>query len=259
MKKIINISVILIISVASLFGTKVIFTMAVENNRIAKEKCHIRYTKHPNLLKGMNTVTTQENQLSEYHLPVPLFDQMSEPSLIYGCEVTALSMILTYYSFDYNKNQLQEKIKKEPYQVSDTLLGDPDSGFVGDATGKNPGTGVNVQPVFDLAQSLVNSPYEVVNSTGSSLSELFMQIKAGRPVWVITTIDYKVPRKEDWIDWPTENGLKKYGVNHHAAVITGFDKENVFLNDPYGKEVTVSQDTFEKIYNETGKQSLYIK
>lgn len=260
MKKIAKIFIILVISVAGFFGTKRIMSMAIENAKVSKETSYIYLKRKTNLLVGTgDNLSAETDSTDNYRLPVPLANQLDEPSLENGCEVTALSMLLNYYSYNYNKNTLQEKINKEPYQDEQNYFGDPDIGFVGDASGKTPGSGVNVGPVYELATQLVKSPYEVVNSTGISLNDLLGKVRDGHPVWVITTIDYQVPMENDFVDWPTRNGMKQFSIKHHAAVITGFNHEEVFLNDPYGKEVTVKKNIFEQIYIKTGQQSLYIQ
>lgn len=212
-----------------------------------------------NLLIGVKTAKQNTSKVESYKLPVPLINQMSNPALKYGCEVTALSMLLEYYHFDYSKNDLQDRIEKVPYQDEAGFLGDPDEGFVGDATGKNLGTGVNVGPIEKLAKSVVSDDYTVVNSTGKELDDILEQVKDGHPIWVIVTIDYSIPTASDFLDWQTKNGIKQVSFKHHAAVIIGFDQENIYLNDAYGKEVKIEKNKFNQIYQNMGKQSLYLK
>ncbi|HCM90110.1 MULTISPECIES: C39 family peptidase [Vagococcus] len=260
MKKIAKIFIILVISIAGFLGTKIIVSMAIENAKVSKETSYIYLKRKTNLLVGTGGDSSMLiDNTEDYRLPVSLANQLDEPSLENGCEVTALSMLLNYYSYDYNKNVLQEKIKKEPYQDKHNYFGDPDMGFVGDASGKTPGSGVNVEPIYELATQVVKSPYKVVNSSGLPLNEILEKVHEGHPVWVITTIDYQEPKDNDLVDWPTRNGMKQFSIKHHAAVIIGFNQEEVFLNDPYGKEVIVKKNIFEQIYIKTGQQSLYIQ
>lgn len=194
-----------------------------------------------------------------YDLQVPLYNQMEAPSLKYGCEVTALSMILSHYKFNYDKNTLQDMIYKEVYQDENGFLGDPDIGFVGDATGETPGTGVNVGPIVQLANDIVGDNYQVVNSSGVSIDELLQSVSEGSPIWIAVSIDYTIPKKSDFIEWKTKNGIKKISIKHHAAVITGFDGETVFLNDSYGKKVTIGKKKLDDIYIGMGSQSMFLK
>ncbi|WP_430616785.1 hypothetical protein IGJ66_000482 [Enterococcus sp. DIV0176] len=48
-------------------------------------------------------------------------------------------------------------------------------------------------------------------------------------------------------------------VANHASVITGFDKNTIFVNDPYGyKNRKVPRKIFEQIFTSLGSQSLYL-
>lgn len=252
---------LLVLMVATIiFGTKVVVEMAMTNREAALDTNRTQLTKKNDLLIGYTDASDEEKLVaSEYQLPVPLFNQLADPALEYGCEVTALSMLLAYYHFEYGKNELAKKITKEPYQDKGNLFGDPDIGFVGDMTGENPGTSVNVGPVYQLASELVEEPYEVVNSTGENLDSLLKVVEEGNPIWVIVTTDYEVPKEEDFLSWPTRNGEKKILPKHHAAVISGFDTDYVFLNDPYGKRQRVEKTKFNSLFEAMGLQSFYIK
>ena len=240
------------------FTTKIIVEKAISNRQSALDNSLI--VNKNDLLIGYQSHSDVETIVAnEYRLPVPLFNQRADPPLEYGCEVTALSMILQYYHLDYDKNDLAEKIKKEPYQYNSGEFGDPDIGFVGDMTGEKPGSGVNVGPIYDLANELVEEPYEVFNSTGTKVDELLEIVQNGSPVWTIVSTDYEVPNEKDFIDWPTKNGMKKFLPKHHSAVIIGFSPDKVFLNDPYGLVQEVEREKFEQLFEKMGKQSLYIK
>lgn len=253
--KLLMYSLTLVIIFAVFLGLKKIIAFASVKPEIEEPS----FVKSNDLLIGRNQSDIKIAEEDYYKLPVPLINQMSEPSLKYGCEVTALSMLLHYYQFEYDKNQLQEAIDKEPYQDAAGYLGDPDSGFVGDATGQKAGTGVNVGPIEKLAKKHVEKTHEVVNSSGLSMDELLSLVKEGTPIWVVVTIDYTVPTEKDFMDWQTRNGVKQVTFKHHAAVITGFDAKQIFLNDAYGKEVRVDKHTFNQIYTKMGSQSLYIE
>lgn len=212
------------------------------------------------LVRGVTLVNSQTlNKVEKtYQLDIPLKNQMSDPPLLYGCEVTALGMILEYYGYEGNKNTLQEAIEKQPYQLANGLMGNPHKGFVGDASGKLPGTGVYHEPVARLAQKVVGEDYLVLDATGQSVKTLLAAIRQGSPVWVAVTIDYSVPTATDFTMWQTADGAVEVSHKYHAAVITGYDEENIFLNDALGKTVTIKQGRFAEIYQGMGKQSIYL-
>ncbi|WP_413521916.1 hypothetical protein [Brochothrix thermosphacta] len=46
----------------------------------------------------------------------------------------------------------------------------------------------------------------------------------------------------------------------HSVVLTGFDKDNVYLNNPYGeKDQTVNRADFIAAWEQMGSQAIYIK
>lgn len=211
------------------------------------------------LLRGGISETAQIEEIDNYQLDVPLYNQLSEPALKWGCEVTALGMLLAYYGFDGDKNRLQDAIEKVPYTDEFGLMGNPNIGFVGDATGKNLGTGANHGPVAQLAQKKVAPRYQVIDATGHELNTLLTQVRAGNPVWVVVTIDYQIPVASDFQTWQTAQGPVKVTFKHHAAILTGYDKEAIYLNDAYGKRVTVERQKFEQLYEAMGKQGIYFE
>lgn len=243
-----------------IFTTKVMIEMAIANRRAALDTSRTQLTKKTDLLVGY-TETTDEETLSanQYQLPVPVYNQLSEPALEFGCEVTALSMLLAYYHLDFSKNELADKITKEPYKDNQGFFGDPDVGFVGDITGKNLGTSVNVNPIIELTRSVLPIEYTLVNSTGEELDQLLEFVQQGNPVWLIVTTDYEEPDDADFMEWPTRNGNKIVSRKHHAAVISGFNDSEVFLNDPYGKVEVLSRSKLATVYQAMGSQSFYIK
>lgn len=69
---------------------------------------------------------TPEPEYSEViQLDVPLENQFDEVALGNGCEVTALSMLLNFYGFDTNKNQLAEELAYVPLYEDYYHHGDP--------------------------------------------------------------------------------------------------------------------------------------
>lgn len=59
--------------------------------------------------------------------------------------------------------------------------------------------------------------------------------------------------------WQTSSGIIKVCPNNHVSVITEFDKNTIFVNDPYGyKNRKVPRKIFEQIFTSLGSQSLYL-
>lgn len=210
-----------------------------------------------NLLIGYKESLKLEES-SFYELPVPLINQLQEPALKYGCEVTSLSMLLSFFQLEYSKNELQDLINKEFFLDDMGNYGDPDVGFVGDATGNTPGTGVNVGPIVELTEKIIGDEFEVINSSGKSIDDILRVVANGNPVWIVTSIDYSLPKKTDFIEWKTRNGVKQISVKHHAAVVIGFDGNSVLLNDAFGKKISIDKEKLSDIYTGMGSQSMYV-
>lgn len=193
-------------------------------------------------------------------LDVPLENQNEGDPLGNGCEITALSMLLNYYGYETNKNQLAEKLDYVPLYIDadEEIYGDPREGFVGDITGGFDAMGVAVEPIAKVAQGIVHEDYQV-HSEAQSFQSIVEIVEAGIPVWVIVTVDFQVPTAEDFMRWETQNGPVQVTALCHAAVITGVDDTYVYVNDPFGeKNRPVLKEDFINIYEQMGSQSLYL-
>ncbi|MGG1401129.1 C39 family peptidase [Bacillus salipaludis] len=193
----------------------------------------------------------KENQL----LDVPLINQMAEPHLKNGCEVTSLAMILNYYGKKVTKNELAGKIKTVPLNYPHNKKGNPNIGFVGDMA-NGPGLSVYNGPIFDLAKKYMGD--RVINLTNRPFERILEKVSQGTPVWVITTINYKENVK--FRKWDTQQGTIYITFSEHSVVITGYDKNFIYVNDPYGyKNRKVSRKDFFDAWSIMGKQAIAIE
>lgn len=185
---------------------------------------------------------------------VPLLNQMDNPRLYNGCEITSLAMLLQYHGFDVTKNELNDKVNKVPLTYENGLKGDPNEGFAGDME-NGPGLGVYHGPVAELARSYAGD--RVKDLSGRDISELYKEMSNGNPVWVITTVNFSPVN--DFEQWDTPNGKVNITFSVHSVVVTGYNDDSVFVNDPYGyKNRKVDRDQFEKSMNQLGNQMIVI-
>ena len=120
-------------------------------------------------------------------LDVPLV--LQNPQLPRGCEVTALAMLLAHAGMPVDKMALATRVKKVPFQ-SGGLHGNPYDGFVGDMYSfANPGYGVYHGPIRELAEEYL--PDQVADLTGSPFDVVLAEVAAGRPVWIITNVQWR--------------------------------------------------------------------
>lgn len=191
---------------------------------------------------------------SEKILDVPLFNQMDAPRLYNGCEVTSLAMMLNYRGMPVSKNELATKITRVPLKYSDGKNGNPNVGFVGNME-DGPGLGVYHRPIFKLAQSYMNNSVE--DLTKKPFSVVIEKLAQGAPVWVITTTTF-APTTEIK-NWTTPQGTVDITFKMHSVVVTGYDQENIYINDPYGaKNKKVNKANFIKAWEQMGSQAIVI-
>jgi uncharacterized protein YvpB len=193
----------------------------------------------------------------EIQLDVPLMNQMAAPRLYNGCEVTSLAMLLGYWGINVSKNELAAQIPYVPLRYEDGTYGNPNLGFVGNME-DGPGLGVYHGPIFQLAQTYVNDPLKVTNLTSSPFSALLEKVSQGKPVWVITTTTFSPI--QHFQNWATKQGPVQITYKMHSVVITGYDQEYVYLNDPYGtKNKKVNRQAFIASWEQMGSQAIVIE
>lgn len=193
----------------------------------------------------------------EIIVDVPLINQMDAPSLYNGCEVTSLAMLLRFWGIEVTKNELAAGILRVPAQYSDGKNGNPNMGFVGNME-DGPGLGVYHGPIFHLAQTYVNNPLKVENLTNYPFTSILEKVGKGVPVWVITTTNFSaIPTLQTW---STPQGSVEVTYKMHSVVITGYDQENIYVNDPYGtKNKKVNREKFIESWEQMGSQAIVIE
>ncbi|MGG3468317.1 C39 family peptidase [Neobacillus pocheonensis] len=188
-------------------------------------------------------------------LDVPLLNQMDKPLLYNGCEVTSLAMVLNYNGIKVTKNELAKNIKTVPLNYSNGKKGNPNAGFVGDMA-HGPGLGVYNGPVFELAQKYAGD--KVANLTGSPFTDLLKKISQGHPVWIITTTSFAPVSV--FQTWDTPQGKIDITFSEHSVVITGYDENYIYINDPYGtKNKKLDRENFIKAWEQMGKQAIVVE
>ncbi|RYM06501.1 hypothetical protein EWH99_02575 [Sporolactobacillus sp. THM7-7] len=191
---------------------------------------------------------------SKIVLDAPVVRQF--PELQKGCEVTALAMLLQFAGKKTDKMKLAEQIDKVPYR-SGVFRGNPHEGFVGNMyTFSEPGFGVFHEPVFRLAKKYLGE--SAVDLSGRLWPAVEEQIQKKRPVWAIVTSNYGYVPKSQWMTWETKEGTMQITFREHAVLITGFDKQHVYVNDPLdgGKNKKLNKKNFISGWKQFGNQAI---
>ncbi len=192
-------------------------------------------------------------------LDVPLIEQL--PELPRGCEVTGLAMLLQHAGVSTDKMELAKRIKRDStaYEEKNGVIyfGHPNTGFVGDMYSfDNPGLGVYHAPIKELAEQYL--PGRIIDMTGGEFSEIETSISNGKPVWIITNSRYKTLPAEEFETWQTPSGEVDITYREHSVVVTGYDTDYVFFNDPLtgAKNKKVAKQDFIDAWVQMGRQAI---
>ncbi|WP_254778688.1 MULTISPECIES: C39 family peptidase [unclassified Bacillus (in: firmicutes)] len=203
----------------------------------------------------MPVIEIQEKVL----LDVPLVLQL--PELPRGCEVTSLTMLLNYANINVDKMTLAEQVKKDstPYRTENGQIhfGNPHVGFVGDMYTKDkPGLGVYHEPISQLAEDYL--PGKIKDLTGSEFQDLKIHLSDQRPVWVIINTKYEKLTEDQFQTWITPTGKVKITFREHSVVMTGYDQQFVYFNDPLSGEKNKKAPIkdFEESWVQMGRQAI---
>ncbi|MFB3164270.1 C39 family peptidase [Neobacillus sp. 179-J 1A1 HS] len=187
-------------------------------------------------------------------LTVPALQQF--PELPRGCEVTSLAMLLNFAGVSVDKLTLAEEIPKVSY-LSDGYFGNPHQGFVGNMyTYNQPGLGVYHEVIQDLANQYL--PGQIDNLTGNSFTSVQKKLNEGKPVWVIVGSTFDFLPEEQWETWKTKEGEINITRRMHSVLVTGYDENNVYFNDPFYPEQNKSANfqSFVTSWNQFGSQAI---
>jgi len=166
-------------------------------------------------------------------LDVPLLNQLDQPALLLGCEVTSLAMILQYNGVMVTKNELADKLPVVPIYYENGLHGNPNEGFVGDVTGTDYGFCVYHGPIAVLASEYTPSD-RVQDISGQEFDSVIVALDQVYPVWIVTTTTFS---PDDELEvWQTPTGPVNISYIMHSVVVVGYDADSLFINNPNGQK-----------------------
>jgi uncharacterized protein YvpB len=178
------------------------------------------------------------------------------PELPRGCEVTSLAMMIQQAGVNVSKMELAKEVRKVPFKTNG-LKGNPHDGFVGNMyTFSQPGLGVYNEPIQELAEKYL--PYRVVNLTGYDFSYIYKMLDKGMPVWVITNSWFSHLPSSQFMTWQTSSGPLKITYREHSVLVTGYDDNYIYINDPLYHKANraVKKAGFIAAWNQMGKQAI---
>lgn len=216
---------------------------------------YIFYRKNSTFIWDSNINVPKSHSIEN----VPFISQY--PELPRGCEVTSLAMLLNYKGIKVSKMELAEKIKKEPFEfkLKDGKIynGNPHIGFVGDIYSlKNDGYGVYNEPLYNLLYDYIGT--KALNLTGSDFQDLLYYISQDIPIVVIINTKFKPLAKSEFKTLNTTRGGVDITYSEHSVVITGYDDNYIYFNDPMFPNITQKKLKYDfiKAWEQMGKQAL---
>lgn len=192
-------------------------------------------------------------------LEVPIVSQL--PRLPRGCEVTSLAMLLDHAGVPVDKMILAEQVAKDPAPLQvirgQVHYGNPYQGFVGCMYSlDNPGLGVYHGPIRDLLEECL--PGRARDLTGGEFEEVLYSLSQGVPVWVIVNARYRELEPGSFNTWQTGQGPVEITYNMHAVLLTGYDRQYVYFNDPLTamKNRKKCRESFQVAWEQMGRQAV---
>ena len=177
-----------------------------------------------------------------------------EPELPTGCEITAFTMLLSYYLPEAKEDKVllaKEYLQKSPIAThvgEDGQEYGPDLNqyFVGDPEKEGlvcwPGA-IALAGERYIEDHGADLTINILN--GIQPDDLYQLISLGVPVMVWVTIGMEERMTPE--GWLTEDGeYQTWSSNDHGAVLIGYTEDTVTIADPIDGRVTYKKSTFEK-------------
>lgn len=184
--------------------------------------------------------------------------------MIMGCEGTACSMLLNYYGKQIDATYIMKHWPKHN--------DNPKKGYVGNHFFVKFGYHQTIFPNV-LAKFLRQFDDDIVDGTGTELSELEKHIEKGHPVVIYHTTLGQSPIKKTF---KIESKGKEYITNIHVTLLVGFDDNYYYYIDPLWKQwkgmviypalwpsnkqiIKIHKNKMKTSFNQPGKMCVYKK
>lgn len=197
---------------------------------------------------------------------IPYVSQL--PKYPTGCEAASSCMLLKYYGFSINIDQMVNIIpRKNLYKKNGKTYGpDINEMFVGDPrytyTSSTPGYGVFSPALTKALQKAIDERgggYTAVKLSGCTFDELLKYIRDGYPAIVWATYKMQKPTKVNAWYLETTGKYFEYPRGTHVMILSGYSSSKVTTVDPYDNGVlTFNIDTFEDRWNLLGNQAIVL-
>lgn len=178
---------------------------------------------------------------------------LQNPELPTGCEATSLTIALQSFGCDVDKTT----IARDYLPYSDNCA----VGFAGDPFSPN-GAGIFPSGLSKAAEKYIkknNLPMAAINTTGTTLTNLYKLVQAGYPVLVWTTMFMASPTVTD-TTYTDGSYTYQWYSDEHCVVLYGYDQDTnqVYISDPLVGLVARDASAFESIFDTIGQYSMVL-
>lgn len=214
------------------------------------------------LTSDASTYTTAAASTDEipdqYQLDIPYISQY--PQLPTGCEITSLAMVLNYYGYSIDKEDLARNyLPMKSVQEDGCYI----NYFYGSPWSKN-GSGCFSPAITTAANkyfSAVDSSYRAETLSYSAVKTLLAEVASGNPVVVWSSFNFD-DTEVTYRDITFSNGQTfSWPENEHCIVLSGYnlDDNTVTIADPARGILTHSMDEFTYFYQKYYYQAVVIR
>ena len=199
----------------------------------------------------------------EHKIEVPHISQVG--ILPNGCETVSAVMLLNYSGFKADPIEFADKYleKGEVYIKWGCRYGpDPKTAYAGDPKSEKNGWGCFAPVIVRALNKYLDGEMLAKNLSGSSLEQLAQQyIVKNIPVaiWVTQGME-EIDKLYQW-QFYDKSETFLYPVREHCVVLTGFDENYYYFNDPLSEsdeEIKYEKSVVNACYSSMGKQAIAI-
>ncbi|OCT11236.1 hypothetical protein A8709_06030 [Paenibacillus pectinilyticus] len=194
-----------------------------------------------------------------HHFQIKAIPALSQlPELPNGCEAVAATMLLNWAGLPITKEDVANALPKGdmPYENEDGVFvgANPKNVFVGDPF--DVGYGIYHTPIAKIMNQWL--PGHIRDLTGTTFDDLLAVIAQGKPAMVWATEHMDIPYLDQ--EWEDPDGeLVKWYQPEHALLLTGWDDDHAYMNDPMtGEQETYPLETFKKVWELMGSQAITV-
>ncbi len=205
------------------------------------------------------TSTDEAPTLTKHHVQIQAIPALSQlPELPNGCEAVAATMLLNWAGLPITKEEVAHALPTGdmPYENEfGAFVGaNPKDVFVGDPF--DIGYGIYHTPVAKLMNQWL--PGHVRDLTGTSFEDLLGVIAKGSPAMIWATEHMDSPYFD--LEWEDETGeLVPWYQPEHALLLTGWDDDYAYMNDPMtGEQEAFPLASFKEVWEFMGFQAITI-